>query len=201
MLAASLDQSWAVLIAALGASLLTALATLAIERQRSLRATRDARDEARLEAYAEVLTRSGLVGMTADTFRVTMQLRSALPDAVVVAAGLRKPIEAFDLDDRLRRDLGPMWLAMSRISILGTPAAMLAADRVAKAAGAVLQESTARGEEGSWVGRTIRGDRWTDEQLAELDACRRELSAARRGLADVARDEFGSERFPWSADD
>lgn len=197
----ALDQSVAVLLAALGASALTILGTMAIEVQRARHGRRAARDEARLRAYADVLTRSGLVGFTAESFRLTMQFRSGLGDAIEVATRMRGPIEPFDLDDRLRRDLEPMWLSMAQVSILGSPAAMIAADDLAKAVGALLHESTRRGEDGSGARRFVRGDRWTAEQLDALEARRLDVVDARRRLTDVARAEFGSQRFDWATED
>jgi hypothetical protein len=185
-------------MAALSGSALTAIAMMLVERQRARNGRRDTLDSGRLDSYANVLTRSGLIAMTAETLRVTMQVRSGLAEAVNVAVRLRQPIEPFDLEERMRADFEPLWSAMARISVIGTPAAIAEAGRVVEAAAELLHEATARGDAGSPLARAIRGERWTAEQLSALERRRSDLAAARCAFANVARAELGSEPFDWS---
>jgi hypothetical protein len=88
-----------------------------------------------------------MVVHTVGMLRLAVEVRSGLKEGIDVAFHIRKPIEPFEIDDRLRRDFGPLFEAWSHIWVIGSQEAIKKANRLLDSAVTVLGAGTTRGEE------------------------------------------------------
>lgn len=103
------------IIAALGASALTGLASLGVVWFQEWR-RKKASDQAELQtAVTELLTQSMAVAMKARAVGETMKLRSGLKEGFDVAMRHRKPRDPLELHDWMAADLGPLSAVLSAI--------------------------------------------------------------------------------------
>ncbi|MHB8509421.1 MAG: hypothetical protein ACYDGR_12365 [Candidatus Dormibacteria bacterium] len=107
-----MNPVWAPVIAALGASFLTGLLILARDFWRDRREAAATLRGDRAEAYRKLMTISGLIVHTAGAMHLAMQTRSGLKEGLNVATHIAKPLDALQLDDRLRRDTEPLYEAL-----------------------------------------------------------------------------------------
>jgi len=147
----------------------------------------------RRQAYTQLLGAAMMVVHTAGMMRVTMITRSGLREGVDIAIRLRKPIEPFDIDDRLRRDWEPLFEAWTHIWAVGSPEAIQNANRLLDTAVEVLGTGTRRGEATEGVARWLLGEKFTPEQTANFMKQVRALAQARKEFGELMRRELGSE--------
>ncbi|SRR6266516_3898580 len=102
----SIDPVWAPVIAALGASLLTILGTVGIERLRQRRAGRDAQRREKDAAYQEVLSRSLAFANRSRALGDMMRIRSGIAEGLGVTLGQRRPADAFEIYEWMDKDFG-----------------------------------------------------------------------------------------------
>ncbi len=105
----SIDPVMATLAAGLGGSLLTGGAAFGLVAVQSRGARRAQVQSARGAAYSRLLSSSGLIVHSANAMHVTMRTRSGVFEGVDVLLRLKKPMDALDLDDFLRRDTAPLY--------------------------------------------------------------------------------------------
>ncbi len=113
----SIDPVWAPVIAALGASLLTILGTVGIERLRQRRAGRDAQRREKDAAYQEVLSRSLAFANRSRALGDMMRIRSGIAEGLGVTLGQRRPADAFEIYEWMDKDFGPLLSAWSREAV------------------------------------------------------------------------------------
>jgi hypothetical protein len=147
----------------------------------------------RREAYTQLLTAAMMVVHTVGMLRLAVEVRSGLKEGIDVALHVRKPIEPFEIDDHLRRDFGPLFEAWTHIWMIGSPEAIQKANRLLDSAVEVLGAGTTRGEANVGLDRWLLGDKWTPQQMELFQGKVRELGAARKEFAELARKELGSE--------
>jgi hypothetical protein len=186
------SETWAVVVAALGASLLTTVGLLFVEFQRGRRSSRESRDRDRFEAYAELLRRSSTIDLVAQSLALTMESRSGLAEQVGLITGQRRLVEPTQIELHLRRDLEPFALAAAQVLLVGSPEAMVASQELADAVGDLVEAVIARGEAGGVLARKVRGEIRSEDQNRVADECRAALGRARMRFADVARKDLGS---------
>jgi hypothetical protein len=181
-------------VAALGASFLTALASLGVVAFQEWR-RRKARDREVLQAAVnELLSRSLQLAFRADTMRATMKLRSGLKEGLDVVMRNRKPVDSFELHDWMAQDWAPLNSALSQIWISWDQEGIRLANDVAGKAGELLGVRTAATPAGSAWDRVriwAAGERWTPEMIADAQRALKDLAHARKHLAEYARRMLG----------
>jgi len=187
-----MDAAWAAVTAgAISALLTVSFSLLAVER----RLRHDQAETRRLErrqAYSELLAYSGLLAQRARTLHLTMELRSGLKEGVDVLAGLRKPLDVFELDSLLRQDFEPIYRSWSTVWTIGSQEAISAANDLVYQAAVLLRSATQRGRgRPNWL-RALAGETWTQEQLDTWAQEERSLGKSRREFNMVVRNELGS---------
>jgi hypothetical protein len=197
-----MDQSWAPVVAALGASALTIFGTLGIDALRARRAGRAAREAKLQAAYRQLLTASALIIHSFDAMRLTAELRSGLQDGIGMLARQRKPLDPFDLVELLRRDLEPLYSALVDVYAVGAPDAIRVSNTVLNRATDVLDvlAELTHARLQSWRARVI-GWQWSREEVDAYMARVRQLAAARRQLAKHGRRELRTEESDlWASE-
>jgi len=183
------ESLWAPVVAALGASMLATggllLRDWVLRRRRRL--------TERLAAYESLLAHSMVVGQAASALRLTLQIRSGLGEGWDIALRHRKPLEPFDLADRLLRDFQPLLAAWTAVWAKGSEVAIPLANDLVDTCVDLIRVATEPGREGSRVGRFLRGERWTADQDRAFTEAHRALGELRRRLAEVLRHEGGEE--------
>jgi hypothetical protein len=185
-----MSSAWAVVVAALGAALLTSLGSLGVvgyqERKRSQASDRDALHSAVLE----LLTRSTAVGLRAQALQDTIRSRSGLGEGVDVMLRYRKPFDPMELHDWQAQDLVPLNAALNEVWTRGDREGIRLADGLVSRCADLLRESTARAPARTalkWLRKAVFGERWTPGMLATQQCALDDMLAARRRLADYAR--------------
>ncbi len=184
------DAGWAAIIGALGASSITGAIILARD---ALEARRRRVSEA-LAAAEAVLAHSMAVIQLANAFRLTMQIRSGLKEGLDVALRLRRPLEPFDISDRITAVFQPLFSAQaavwSKCSRVVIPLVNEVVDRCVD----LIGTATEGGRAGSAISRYALGERWTDEQERDYLAAVEAIGDSRRKLAHQLRIENRSKR-------
>ncbi|HET9081114.1 MAG TPA: hypothetical protein VFO01_11460 [Trebonia sp.] len=178
---------------ALGASLLTGLASLGVMWLQQWLQGR-ASDRAALAASArELLSRSLAVAMRARVMGDTMKSRSGLKEGLDVTLRQRKPVDPLELHDWMARDLAPLNAALSEIWTRDNQEGVRLANDVVNKCAVLLSASTARQQADGWKRARVwaAGEQWTPEMTKAYDSAMRELARARKDYADHARARFG----------
>jgi hypothetical protein len=180
-------------VAALGASALTALASLGVMwLQHWLQGRAD--DRSALAASArELLSRSLAVAMRAKTLGDTMKFRSGLKEGWDVAFRHRKLVDPLELHDWMVQDLAPLNAALAEIWTRDDQEGVRLANDVVQKCANLMGVSTAREQADGWERLRVwaAGERWTTETTKAYDDAMRELVRARKDYADHVRARFG----------
>jgi hypothetical protein len=181
-------------VAALGASALTAVASLGVVAlQEWLRGRRADRDEL-VAAVVAMLSRSMSVMTRSQAMSQQMRLRSGLGEGADVTLRLRKPTDILELHDWLAIDMAPLNEAWSVIWAHGDQETIRLANALLGKCGDLLGAATSRGPADSAVARLRRwasGEKWTPELQADLDRAVKDVANAREGLAQYTRRHVG----------
>lgn len=188
-----MSDLWIPVIAALGSSTLTGLVAFGLEWWHSNRAGKSAQAERRFHAYSLLLTRSTVVAHLASDLHVTMEARSGLREGLNVTLRIQKSLDPLELTDRLRAEIQPLYEAWSEVWVVGSKAAIPAANDLVARCGAVVAAATQRGKARYLWLRGIAGEKWTQQQLDQWQEELRGLAEARRRLGVIARREVGVE--------
>jgi hypothetical protein len=140
-------------------------------------------------AYEALLAKSMAVVQAAMALRLLMMFRSGMQEGVDIALGHRKPIEPFDLADRIISVFQPLFEAQATVWACGSPASIPLANEIVERCLDLLGLSTAGGERGGKLQRYVFGERWTPEQDAAYDSASVAVGDARRRLAELLRRE------------
>lgn len=145
MLAGVSDSStaWAVVVAALGAALLTSGGAFGLEQLRAHRA--EARQKATdlRQACGELISSAHRLTQRSGFLHLTMYSRSGFNESIDIVMHHRQPIDLLELGDYLDRDFGPMLQAQASIWMIGDEELISATSEVVLAAGEVIAKSTA----------------------------------------------------------
>jgi hypothetical protein len=183
-------------IAALGASALTGLASLGVVAFQEWRRDKAANQAALRAAIAELLARSLAFTLRAQTLASTGRNRSGPTEVLDVLMYHRKPIDFPEMHDWMAQDWTPLNVALSAIWIRWDQEGVrLANDLVGKCADlfevSLADQPARKGwERLRWWSA---GRRWTPEWLADYQHAVRELDESRKRLADYARGKLGQE--------
>jgi hypothetical protein len=178
-------------VAALGASALTGAVAFGLEWRQSRQRERATTAARRQAAYGKLLSVSGLIGHTAGTLHLTVELRSGLKEGLDVALRHRKPVDPIELMELMRRDLEPLYEAWSEVWLVGTPEAIQIANAVVERSGRVVAAGTSQNEARNRLLRYLVGERWSQDEIDAFQAEIEGLASARKRLAEVARGEIG----------
>jgi hypothetical protein len=200
------SEAWTA-IAALGASALTALASLGVVGFQHWLRERTAARTTLGALITELLSRSMRVAGRARAVGDTAKFRSGLGEGLDVALRLRKPADLLDLHDWLAQDMAPLDKALSETWVLGDQELIRLANDLVSKCRILLGVSGERQPANSPIDRLRRwgvGDRWTPEMLAANQDALRDVAHARRRLAEYGRKKLGNtpaELFTLAATD
>jgi hypothetical protein len=187
----AIDHDTAILIAGLGGACIGIGGGVAVAAIQARRQTRSERNGARAAAYSRLIATTGLLMHTAQTLRLAMQFRSGINEGLDIALRLRKPMDLFDLNTELRKDLEPLYQAWAEVWTVGTQEAIATANELIGLATMVMGTATARGEGRGGIARALIGEKWMPEQLAAWERSIAELAQCRRQFGEIARAELG----------
>jgi hypothetical protein len=182
------------LVAALGASALTGLASLGVVWMQEWRRQKASDEDALRGAAGELLSRSMAISARAQTLGNTMRLRSGLKEGFDVAMRHRKLMDPLELHDWMAQDIIPLNAALDEIWTRDNQEGIRLANAVVSECTNLLGVNTARQPTSNgWdaVRRWAAGDQWTPETTEELNRALRSLAQARKVYAEHVRQRFG----------
>jgi hypothetical protein len=180
--------------AALGASGLTAAASLGVVWLREWLAGRAAERDVLLAAVTQMLSRSMAVLMRAQAMGLQMRLRSGIAEGVDVTLRVRKPADALEFHDWMAADLAPLNEAWSVIWARGGQETIRLANQLLSACNETMGAATATAPAdtaGARLRRLAVGERWTPELQADLNRAVKAAAHARKDLAQHMRRKLG----------
>jgi len=185
-----MTQAELAVVAALGASALTALASLGVVALRE-RLRRKATDrETLIAAITAMLSRSISLSLRAQMMGEAMKIRSGLGEGIDVLTHQRKPLDPLEFHDWLAQDVVPLSQAWSVVWARGDQEMVRRANALLASCNELMDVSTARMPAATLparVRRQVVGERWTPEMIEELLAARKAMAHAREQLAQYAR--------------
>jgi hypothetical protein len=178
---------------ALGASLLTGLASLGVMWIQQWLQSRDSDRAALAVSPQALLSRSMAVATRARAMGDTMKLRSGLKEGWDVALRHRRPVDPLELHDWMAQDLAPLNAALSELWTRDNQEGIRLANDVVNKCAALLGASTARQSADGWERLKVwaAGEQWTPEMIKASDNAMKELAHARKRYADHMRARFG----------
>lgn len=185
---------WAPVVAALGASALTLAGTLGLDWLKRRHQAKDAELERRLLAYEEFLAPLLAFTLFTRSLGEAARFRSGLDESIAVLMGWRKPIEPFDLFDKMNRNMEPLNQAWSKIWLHGSQEAITAANVVVRTCADYMQLTTSLGNSRNPLARTLLGVRRTPSTEREEQAALEKVFEARDAFVDVARREASKQK-------
>ncbi len=180
-------------IAALGASALTGLASLGVVAFQEWRPGKASDQDALHAAVIELLSRSLAIAMRGQAMGYTMKIRSGLKEGFDIAMRQRKLVDPLELHDWMAQDWVPLNAALSEIwARWDQEGIRLANDVAGKAADLLGACTTTTPARSGWEHARIwaAGERWTPEMAADAQRAVQDLAHSRKRLADYARDKL-----------
>ncbi len=178
-------------VAALGASALTGLASLWIVAFQEWRRGKASNQDALRAATGELLARSLAITLRAETIASTVRQRSRIAERLYVVMHNRKPVDLLELHDWIAQDWAPLNAALSELWTRSDQEGVrLANDLVAKCADLLRISVTAQSRR-ERVQRWATGYRWTPEMLDDYEHVVEDLAQSRKRFADYARGKLG----------
>lgn len=144
----------------------------------------------RRAAYGQLLAVTGVLAHTADTLRLTIEVRSGLGEVLDILTRLRKPVDPFELLATLRRDIEPLYAAWSDIWAVGTADAVQVGNQLVAQAGRVLETATVLNTSRGRLERILIGERWSQKDIDAFHHELADLADARKRLGDLTRQEL-----------
>lgn len=187
------STAWAPVVAAIGSSALTAAVAYGIEWRRTRRDSASARTDRQQAAYSELLTRCALLVNSAGALRLTVTVRSGLKEGLDVVTGLRRPVDPLELNEYIRRDMEPLFAAMTEVWVVGSQRAIEAANDLVDQATTVVGAATDSSGTRPSLARFLSGVKWSDADNQVLADEIRKLASIRTAFAGIARSEAGVE--------
>jgi hypothetical protein len=182
---------WAAVIAALGASALTGLASLGVMWLQQHLQGKSADRDALQAAVTEMLSASLAVSMRARTMGDAMKIRSGLGEGVDVTFGWRKPLDPLEFHDWMARDMGALGAGWSKVWAIADDQELIRrANALLDASGNIISVATARMPAATLserARRLVKGERWTPQMEQEYEDALTALARAREQLAQQAR--------------
>ena len=179
------NSLWIPVIAALGASFLTALAGIGVEYVRERSAAHAQEKLQRRDAYERLLMASAQFIELASTIRVLRGLTSGITPSVRVS-------DSMSLLDRFVRETHPLRDAWSQVWFYGSREAIMAANQLITTTTPAITLATAGGKGRSPLLALIAGEKWTSEQDKEFGQALQKVGLARMRFGEAARRELGA---------
>jgi hypothetical protein len=192
--AASQVPSWTIwvpVVAALGASLLTGLATWGIGQWQQAKRDKGEAQQARSAAYRELLIYSVDFIRRAQALGHMVRLRSGFAEGVAVTLRQRKPVEMFDLFEWVDKSMQPLTAAWSQIWLVGSQAAIDAADSLMNSCADFMEAATASDPGRGYLAKLVKGEAPSAEQTAAFHAALKCVSRERVAFARLVRKDLG----------
>ncbi|HUY23724.1 MAG TPA: hypothetical protein VMV09_00265 [Candidatus Saccharimonadales bacterium] len=184
-------------VAALGASLLTGLASLGVTAVRAWLHDRAERRRAKSDAVVSLLASSQLFAHRVEIIGQTIIQRSGLVEGFDILLHHRQPLDLMHFWDWLAQDFRPMADAVSRLWVLGERDLVRAANDLVLQCSSTMRTWSDIRQPGGPGGR-LRQAQWPPEAQERWRSDLRELGRLRNSLAVEARRRLRSDAFePW----
>jgi hypothetical protein len=180
----SSNSLWIPVIAALGASLLTAIAGFGIEAIRDAKAGIKEAQQRRRDAYVQFMIAAANHILLVSSLREIRKVGTAIS-----LAGLTRDPVAFLRE--YTRELTPLNAAWTQVWLCGSQEAIAISNRFINATIPASGAATAPGKARPVVLSRFIGEEWTKEQIQEFGEAVQALGLARIEFAEVARRELG----------
>lgn len=183
-------------IAALGASALTGLASLGLVAFQEWRRGKASDQDALRAAIGELLARSLALTLRAEVIAAALKNRSGLREFLDVMMHHRKPVDMLEVHDWMAQDWAPLNTALSDLWTRCDQEGMRLANDVVGRCGDLLRISVALQPARTRTERVQRwaaGERWTPELLADFQYAVKEHAQARKRFANYARAKLGQQ--------
>lgn len=178
------ESPWAAVVAALGASVLTALTGMGLQARRDAHAAAAAAIERKRAIYAQFITAA----------HEQIQLTTLVHQVLQLAT---KRSQSGLIPDRLaflqeiQRASFPMFTAWGQIWLHGSPEAIRIANRFVNASTPAMSSATAPGAARHWLVALFLGEAWTNDQEGKFTHSLAALGRLRIEFAERARTELG----------
>jgi hypothetical protein len=192
-----LDKEWLPLLTSVpgaftGALLAGCFGLFLLWRQNRA-AKRAAKGKEQAEAYIEFLARTFSFTRRVQALGQVRQLRTGFIEQREVLFGRRKPLDLLELHDWLEVDFRPLSDAWTRVHVVGSQEAVIAADELMLTSRDLMDAASAVDGSRSLLRRSFLGDRQSAQQIQEYDALLKKFFEAREQFAVLARNELGKE--------
>ncbi|MHB1526528.1 MAG: hypothetical protein ACYCZN_09650 [Candidatus Dormibacteria bacterium] len=185
-----MSSIWAPVVAALGASILTAVASLGVTWYREHLHGIVARRTRRRDAYTALYNASMAAALRASTLDLTIRVRSGVGESVDVLLGKRKMLDPLELHDWLMQDWAPVHEAAGHVMLLGSPAAAELSRQIVLQCATLVQHATSLPPTAGALPR-LRQVRRDADWLAKWNEEVERLGELRKQFASLARSEEG----------
>lgn len=185
-----MSNVWAVVIAALGASAITGLASFGVASWSSRQAAKAVLEAQKREAYLGVMTSSVRVMSRAWSLSLAMTVRSGVGEGVDIALYHRKPLDPLDLHTWFSQDFDALHDSAGRVWLHGSQEASQLTDDILLQCASLLELATSLPPHRSWIDRLRRIRRDSEFEQRWLGEVRT-LGKLRAQLATQARRELG----------
>lgn len=183
-------NGWMIVVAGLGAALVTALFGLALFWLQGRRESRAALWQARRSAYAKLLARTGVLVHTGGALRIIAEAESDRLSRLETMLHIRKPTDALGLSEFMHHQMDLLYEAWGEVWTCGTPEAIrlgnLAVDAGTEVVGVAMETEARRprpSKDADESSSLEPASRWQEKVHA--------LAEARRDFACLAREELG----------
>jgi len=187
----TVTEIWAPVVAALGASALTAVASLGVVALQRRWSNRDAALQEQASAYDNFLAQSMAFALRVRWAGEAARLRSGLQEGISVAFFGRPIIEPMTFFDWVASEFKPFLQSWTRVMSVGSQAAINAANDVLNECNAYVEAVMAIDLRKRRVARFFMGERWTPQQLDKAEAALGRLFDAREDFTAIVRQETG----------
>lgn len=181
---------WIPVVAALGASILTAVASLGVTWYSEYLHGIAARRASRRDAYIALYNASVAAALRASALDLTIRVRSGVGESVDVLLGKRKVLDPLELHDWLMRGWAPVHEAAGHVMLLGSPAAVELSRQIVLQCATLVQHATSLPPTSGAFPR-IRQVRRDADWLAKWNEEVERLGQLRKEFASLARSEEG----------
>ena len=138
-----MSNTWAVVVAALGAALLSTGGAFALDAYRAHRRDKDARAEELKAACLQIISGAQRLLFKAAAMHIGIEIRSGLRESLDVLLHLKKPFDVFEFNDYLMVEQGRILDAQASIWLTGDEALITGAGDVVAAVSKLIVAATA----------------------------------------------------------
>jgi hypothetical protein len=138
-----MSNTWAVVVAALGAALLSTGGAFILDARRASRLADQANTRELKEACAQIISGAQRLLFKAAALHISMEVRSGLRERLDLLLHHRKPIDILELNDYLMIEQGKILDAQATLWLIGNEVLIQGAGDIVNAVGKMITAATA----------------------------------------------------------